>query len=621
MSSWNVPEISTRTGASHARRGVVCQDASGRQSLKNRSGQPVQLMVVADGHGGKRYIHSDVGSRLACELSLTLVAEKLGHWGTDERGAKQRWQEWLEATFPKTLHQRWLAAVETHWRKQGKPSERDDVPYSPLAYGTTIALVVMTPTWWAHTGVGDWDLVRITADGEVELLNEEQEEDQTGGEATYSLCLDNAPHHFAARTGVHAITEQQSSFSLMLSTDGVRKSCSTDADFYAIARYFCEAEQPRQGDASTQFNADLDRISSQGSGDDVSVAIGRWAVAREAPHPSGGRARRRRQRHDLSHAVIVQPSKKQLMAASITAVPLVNSPTDQNGQPNQGEGIVEHKAFEQWWHRRVPWPVVGLVVLAATAIGLSVGKAMLGLEPFTRDSSGSAQPSAELISALLQQSKTLCEPPPRSVQNIGDARDSSNQGVDENMQMIDRPRTRPSVAVDPVKQAAKPSALRERPGEESPVTPDYPTPNAHTNALNNDLTASISERLKPYRSTFRVLSTRQRTPDSFLNTPSKDPLGALIAWNRLHPELEPLPDATPKQDGFLSSLFSARTHKIPQEGIDTSRRTGVVFCPELREALRQLWQSEKPEHFKTPQHEVNKKKPALSTPYSDMHNP
>ena len=189
MSNWIVPEVATRTGASHTRRGVVCQDASGRQSLQDRSGQPVQLMVVADGHGGKRYTHSDVGSRLACELSLNLVAEQLGRWSSVGCGAAQSWQEWLECSFPKVLHQSWLAAVKSHWCEEGKETDPGEESFSPLAYGTTIGLVVMAPAWWAHTGLGDWDLVKIGADGEVELVNEEQEEDQTGGEATYSLSL------------------------------------------------------------------------------------------------------------------------------------------------------------------------------------------------------------------------------------------------------------------------------------------------------------------------------------------------------------------------------------------------------------------------------------------------
>lgn len=273
VSNWSIPETTTRTGASHARRGVVCQDASGWRSLQDRSGKPVHLMVVADGHGGKRYTQSDVGSRLACEMALNLLTEQLAKWSSVGNGSPQRWQEWLEGPFPKALHQRWLAAIEEHWKQDTELSEAD---FNPVPYGTTLALVVMTLGWWAHSGLGDWDLVRITPDGEAELVNQEEEEEQTGGEATFSLCLRNAPQHFAGRTAVYPIDKQEPDFSLLLSTDGVRKSCSTDTDFLKIASYLCEAEQPREGEIAEQLKADLDRISSQGSGDDVSIAIGRW---------------------------------------------------------------------------------------------------------------------------------------------------------------------------------------------------------------------------------------------------------------------------------------------------------------------------------------------------------
>ena len=226
VSSWCIPETSTRTGSSHDRKGVVCQDASGWRSLQDRSGKPVHLMVVADGHGGKRYTQSDVGSKLACEMALNLLTEQLSKWSRVCSSAPQRWQDWLEGPFP-------------------------------------------------H-GLVDWDLVRITFEGEAELVNQEEEEEQTGGEATFSLCLRDAPKHFAKRTAVYPINKQEPDFSLLLSTDGVRKSCSTDNDFLKIASYLCEMNQPREGDMADQLNADLDRISSQGSGDDVSIAIGRW---------------------------------------------------------------------------------------------------------------------------------------------------------------------------------------------------------------------------------------------------------------------------------------------------------------------------------------------------------
>ena len=276
MKYWSHPECVTRTGASHLRRGVVCQDASGRQELTDRSGQPIQILVVADGHGGQRYTHSEVGSHLACELALKLLADQFSQWSSTKDVEIQRWRSWLVETFPNSLHQRWLASVERHWRQKITEKDALEQPFSPIPFGTTLGVVIMTPTWWGHTGLGDWDLVRVRSGGDVALVNEETDESQASGEATYSLCLSNAASHFAARSAVYPISQETPSFALLLSTDGVRKSCSTDDDFFAIAKYLCEGDQPQAGETANELNSDLDRISSQGSGDDVSVAIGRW---------------------------------------------------------------------------------------------------------------------------------------------------------------------------------------------------------------------------------------------------------------------------------------------------------------------------------------------------------
>ena len=234
-------------------------------------------MAVADGHGGQRYTRSDVGSRLACDIALTIMATQFSQWSGANQAEQQLWQSWLETTFPRNLHQQWLKSVERHWQDESTELvEALEEPFSPLCYGTTIGVVIMTPTWWGHTGLGDWDLVRVGPHGDATLVSEEQDEGQTNGEATYSLCLSNAYVHFASRTTVSPITEGSPNFSLLLSTDGVRKSCSTDDDFFEIAKYLCRGERPRSANEMKELDADLDKISSQGSGDDVSVAIGRW---------------------------------------------------------------------------------------------------------------------------------------------------------------------------------------------------------------------------------------------------------------------------------------------------------------------------------------------------------
>lgn len=239
--------------------------------------QPVQVMALADGHGGERYPCSDVGSALACEQALLAVEEHLrgcALLGAQAPGLNE-WARWLEAELPQRIHSRWLAEVLDHWQRQAAlapaqaaaaeaPRPEDQVP---LRYGTTLGLVVMAPGWWGYTGLGDWDLVQVGAGGEAVLLSEEDPQ-EGGGEATGSLCLEQAPRMF--RSGLKPIEHPGAAFGLLLSTDGIRKSCATDTDFLALAAHLIATPGTGAGDA---LAANLEQITSEGSGDDVSVAM------------------------------------------------------------------------------------------------------------------------------------------------------------------------------------------------------------------------------------------------------------------------------------------------------------------------------------------------------------
>lgn len=265
MSGWRPPLQARRIGAAHQRKGRSCQDAVAVARCHSRDGQPVEVMAVADGHGGEHYPFSDVGSALACEQALLAVEEQLSLWslqGTQAPGL-DAWAQWLGAELPERIHSRWLARVRQHGQQQSMDSEAE---VSRL-YGTTLGVVVMAPRWWGYTGLGDWDLVRVDADGQGALLSEE-EAAVGGGEATGSLCLEEAAQLF--RSGLEPISPPEASFGLLLSTDGIRKSCATDADFLLLAAHLMAT--PAAG-ASEVLCANLDQITSEGSGDDVSVAM------------------------------------------------------------------------------------------------------------------------------------------------------------------------------------------------------------------------------------------------------------------------------------------------------------------------------------------------------------
>ncbi len=297
---WLAPLRRSRAGAAHRRRQTPCQDSALSGSARSRDGVTVQLMAVADGHGGSAYWLSDVGSRLACSLALEVAAEGIAArclgQPLDNR-SRDDLTHWLSLELPAQLLQRWQAAVSADWQQRPEAEGQGAGP-ATRPYGTTLGLVLLTPWWWAHTGLGDWDLVLLEP-GQDRLVS--QEPAAIGrGEATASLCLSDAARHFSERCGLQALPPAHGGpFSLVLSTDGIRKSCATDADHLALCRFLAE-ESAALSAAGEQGETDgldtgLDRISREGSGDDVSVAIAHYRPANAssgaaAPEPGSAAA-------------------------------------------------------------------------------------------------------------------------------------------------------------------------------------------------------------------------------------------------------------------------------------------------------------------------------------------
>jgi hypothetical protein len=248
-------------------------------------------MAVADGHGGSRYWLSDVGSRLACELAIQLASQDLAqqHLGGGSPDQLQVVQRWLAEKLPGRIVAAWQEAIQADWQGRELPPPHQDEPFSSQSYGSTLALVVLTPHWWGHTGLGDWDLVLLSNHQPDRILSQEAGQGLQG-EATESLCLASASRCFAARTAVYSLTEEQrQACGLVLTTDGVRKSCAADDDHLALSRFLLEEAQPgqtRTAGSTERLDSSLDRISRDGSGDDVSVALACFGTLASLPAPA-----------------------------------------------------------------------------------------------------------------------------------------------------------------------------------------------------------------------------------------------------------------------------------------------------------------------------------------------
>ena len=263
--AWRILACCSGVGAEHRRRGAPGQDSVAQWTGRSRDGEPVWVLALADGHGHRRHWLSAVGSAEACRVALLTLSRWLA--GLELRGAGPTtlgaWQRQLAMGLARRIHGRWLAAARRHWRQAGAAAAGPLAPFGAEPYGCTLAVLVLTPRWWAVSGLGDWDLVGLDRHGDAVLLSEERPLDPDR-EITASLCQFDAAAVMAARTQLRSLAAA-APIALLLSSDGVRKSCGATADYLAWAAALV-ARLP-----DSQLAPQLEQLSHRGTGDDVSV--------------------------------------------------------------------------------------------------------------------------------------------------------------------------------------------------------------------------------------------------------------------------------------------------------------------------------------------------------------
>lgn len=195
----------SKTGASHLPKGIPCQDYS--LSWESEDGQNL-IVIVCDGHGSSTYVRSDIGSRLAAEITkaklLDFIATTNPSVFLNQRGAvtarpsldDSKWG--LPPSKPVTS----MTEVEALLYKQNQQfmqqvkeiGEQDTVIYGVFeqiyyewldsinkdsvenpfsdteraalgnnelvkAYGTTLMAYVQTPFYWLAFHIGDGRIV------------------------------------------------------------------------------------------------------------------------------------------------------------------------------------------------------------------------------------------------------------------------------------------------------------------------------------------------------------------------------------------------------------------------------------------------------------------------------
>ena len=283
----------TCQGESHKAANKVCQDYSTIEITDLCS-----IAVVCDGHGGERYFRSDVGAKMAAEVTLECVNEFLAECSKKMfKGIPFTQKESLETEINGGQMQKpskqddairqLLSSIICRWRQRILEHARThpllDFEMEALKqkyidafnsqesleknYGCTLMCYVYSDSFWMAFHIGDGKCISFDKDGNY--MEPIPWDERCFLNKTTSLCDGNAIDEFR----YCYCGDGTSPVAIFLGSDGIDDSFGETTNlvnFYAqiikkLANSFVE-------EAQTELEETLPKLSKIGSQDDMSVA-------------------------------------------------------------------------------------------------------------------------------------------------------------------------------------------------------------------------------------------------------------------------------------------------------------------------------------------------------------
>lgn len=259
----------TSIGANHTRKNKICQDYSACIEDEGYT-----CIVVSDGHGGDDYIRSDKGAEFAVKAAIDCIVNFISSVKIEQlRSDNAR----LLVQLAKSIISAWNDKVWSHYsqvklteQEQDKLSEKAKQKYIvkqkiESLYGATLIAVVVTDEYWFGLHIGDGKCVVKDYDGifrqpipwdEKCFLN-----------ATTSICDSDALDNF------RSYFDEAVPAAIFIGSDGIDDCFANDAQLNNLYDAII-ASFGHNGfdDALTELKDYIPRLSSKGSGDDMSMA-------------------------------------------------------------------------------------------------------------------------------------------------------------------------------------------------------------------------------------------------------------------------------------------------------------------------------------------------------------
>ena len=262
-------------GSSHIKQNKPLQDYAAATSDRLKS---YAYALVADGHGGDKYIRSAKGSELAVRCAVDSINGVLKEilWDVTKK-KKNLIEKNLKLICIKTSLS-WNEAVIADYKTNPLSeeeikfceSEKIELPSSdediPVFYGSTLLAAVYLEhfDFWFTIQIGDGKCAVIKNDLSV-VFPEELENEKLGFGITTSLCNKEAANEFRFAYGFERIA------GITVMSDGLADSFDNEKlpVFLGNIRQNIVADSEK---TITELKEFMPKLSEQGSGDDISIA-------------------------------------------------------------------------------------------------------------------------------------------------------------------------------------------------------------------------------------------------------------------------------------------------------------------------------------------------------------
>jgi hypothetical protein len=241
---------------------------------------------LADGHGGKLYLRSALGAKLACQAGKAICDGYYLSRGSyfsgivleqEESFLKRRILEKWNESWEKDYKARPDFSSESRYLRLNE-REKEMLLATPRdLYGTTFLAFVSSPLKEKNLSLalklGDGDMVFIFEDGSFRQYPELQEH-FADPDLTSSMASIDALDHFGSRAFVDGRENGKRLIGVFLTSDGLRKLFDDEKGFYSfiakLLSYYLHEDAQR---AHEDLRQELERLVALPSSDDLSLSF------------------------------------------------------------------------------------------------------------------------------------------------------------------------------------------------------------------------------------------------------------------------------------------------------------------------------------------------------------